>query len=215
MSHKIKKFAIKFDDLGVIIMGNRCSIQQGEENNCWLEQSHEKSTVSTVPLFLGHPVYDHENNERVRPPCGLLTDALEDCFDFQGEHPSLTCRRSSRSELRIWKESYNWFKPVYFDHLLFNKNQSSASKVTFEHHVIMFRSYSAYHIRMASLCARCIIPPALAPMQPFSAKSIRRNKFLPGTNLLRLGRERDNNCGQNTLSRDVRTDWDSNPRPSD
>ena len=38
-------------------MGNRCSIQQGEENNCWLEQSPEKSTVSTVPLFLGHPVY--------------------------------------------------------------------------------------------------------------------------------------------------------------
>ena len=38
-------------------MGNRCSIQQGEENNWWLEQSPEKSTVSTVPLFLGHPVY--------------------------------------------------------------------------------------------------------------------------------------------------------------
>ena len=38
-------------------MGNRCSIQQGEENNCWLEQSPEKSTVSTVPLFLGHPIY--------------------------------------------------------------------------------------------------------------------------------------------------------------
>ena len=55
MSHK-KKFSTKFDDLGVIIMGNRCSIQQGEENNCWLEQSPEKSTVSTVPLFLGHPV---------------------------------------------------------------------------------------------------------------------------------------------------------------
>ena len=36
-------------------MGNRCSIQQGEENNCWLEQSPEISTVSTVPLFLGHP----------------------------------------------------------------------------------------------------------------------------------------------------------------
>ena len=38
-------------------MGNRCSIQQSEEINCWLEQSPEKSTVSTVPLFLGHPVY--------------------------------------------------------------------------------------------------------------------------------------------------------------
>ena len=57
MSHKIKKFSTKFDDLGIIIMGNRCSIQQGEENNCWLEQSPEKSNVSTVPLFLGHPVY--------------------------------------------------------------------------------------------------------------------------------------------------------------
>ena len=31
---------------------------------------------------------------------------------------------------------------------------------------------------MASLCARGIITPALALMQPFSAKSIRRNKFL-------------------------------------
>ena len=37
----IKKFSTKFDDLGVIIMGNRCSIQQGEENNYWLEQSPE------------------------------------------------------------------------------------------------------------------------------------------------------------------------------
>ena len=31
-------------------------IQQGEEKNFWLEQSPEKSTVSTVPLFLDHPV---------------------------------------------------------------------------------------------------------------------------------------------------------------
>ena len=38
-------------------MGNRCSIQQSEENNCSVEQSPEKLTVSTVPLFLGHPVY--------------------------------------------------------------------------------------------------------------------------------------------------------------
>ena len=37
--------------------------------------------------------------------------------------------------------------------------------------------YSAYHIQMASPCARGIITPALALMQPFSAKSIRRNKF--------------------------------------
>ena len=43
-------------------MGNRCSIQQGEENNCWLEQSPEKSTVSTVPLFLGHPVLWNERD---------------------------------------------------------------------------------------------------------------------------------------------------------
>ena len=43
---------------------------------------------------------------------------------------------------------------------------------------------------MASLCARGIITPALAPMQPFSAKSIGRNKFLLGTHLLHLGRER-------------------------
>ena len=38
-------------------MWNRCSFQEGKENNCWLEQSPEKLTVSTVPLFLGHPVY--------------------------------------------------------------------------------------------------------------------------------------------------------------
>ena len=36
-----KKFSTKFDDLDVIIMGNRCSIQQSEESNCWLEQSPE------------------------------------------------------------------------------------------------------------------------------------------------------------------------------
>ena len=71
--------------------------------------------------------------------------------------------------------------------------------------------YSAYHIQMASLCARCIITPALAFMQHFSAKSIRRNKFLLGTHLLHLG----DNCGQNALSKGVRTEWDSNQRPSD
>ena len=43
---------------------------------------------------------------------------------------------------------------------------------------------------MASLCARGIITPALAPMQPFSTKSIRRKEFLLGTHLLRLGQER-------------------------
>ena len=38
-------------------MRKRCSIQQGEKDNCWSEQSPEKSTVSTVPFFFGHPVY--------------------------------------------------------------------------------------------------------------------------------------------------------------
>ena len=60
-----KRFSTKFDELGVIIMRNRCSIQQGEENNCWLEQSPEKSTVSTVPLFLGHPVYQKVSDENL------------------------------------------------------------------------------------------------------------------------------------------------------
>ena len=53
-----------------------------------------------------------------------------------------------------------------------------------------FLYHSAYHIQMASLCSRGIITPALALMQPFSAKSIRRNKFLLGIHLLHLGRER-------------------------
>ena len=34
-----KTFSTKFNDLGVIIMRKRCSIQQGEKNNCWSEQS--------------------------------------------------------------------------------------------------------------------------------------------------------------------------------
>ena len=33
--HKLLMFSTKFDDLGVIITRKRCSIQQGEENNCW------------------------------------------------------------------------------------------------------------------------------------------------------------------------------------
>ena len=49
------KFSTKFDDLGVIIMKKRCSIQQSERNNCWSEQSSEKSTVWTVPFFCGPP----------------------------------------------------------------------------------------------------------------------------------------------------------------
>ena len=31
ITHKIKKFSTKFDDLGVIIMRKRCSIQQAEK----------------------------------------------------------------------------------------------------------------------------------------------------------------------------------------
>ena len=35
ITHKIKlKFSTKYDDLGVIIMRKRCSIQQGEKVNC-------------------------------------------------------------------------------------------------------------------------------------------------------------------------------------
>ena len=53
--HKNKKCSTKFDDLGVIIMRKRCSIQQGEKANCWSEQSPKKSTVSTVLFFWGPP----------------------------------------------------------------------------------------------------------------------------------------------------------------
>ena len=38
-------------------MRKRCSIQQGEKNGCWSEQSPEKLTVSIVPFLGGHPVY--------------------------------------------------------------------------------------------------------------------------------------------------------------
>ena len=41
----------------IIIMRQRCSIQQGENKNSWSEQSPEKSTVSTVPFLGDHPVY--------------------------------------------------------------------------------------------------------------------------------------------------------------
>ena len=50
-----KKFSTQFDDLGVIIIKNKCSIQQGETNNCWLEQNPEKLTVLTVPFFFRGP----------------------------------------------------------------------------------------------------------------------------------------------------------------
>ena len=30
---------------------------RGKTDNCWSEQSPEKSTVSTVTFFWGHPVY--------------------------------------------------------------------------------------------------------------------------------------------------------------
>ena len=47
--------------------------------------------------------------------------------------------------------------------------------------IIMFRSYIALIKSKWRLYAlEALLPPALAPMQPFSAKSIRRNKFLLG-----------------------------------
>ena len=67
---------------------------------------------------------------------------------------------------------------------------SKMSKWRLSRFAIKLFIYSAYHIQMASLCARGINTPALALMQPFSAKSIQRNKFLLGTHLLLLGRER-------------------------
>ena len=81
--------------------------------------------------------------------------------------------------------------------------------------IIMFRSYIA-HIQMASLCARGIITPALAPMQPFSAKSIQgiNSCWVP---IYYTWVERDN-CGQNALSKGIHTEWDLkclNPPPSD
>ena len=51
-----KKFSTKFDDLGVIIMKKYALSSKVKKNNCWSEQSPEKSTVSTVPFLLGHPV---------------------------------------------------------------------------------------------------------------------------------------------------------------
>ena len=56
----------------------------------------------------------------------------------------------------------------------------------------MFPSYIAHITSKWRLYALEALLPhaALALMQPFSAKSIRRNKFLLGTHLLHLGRER-------------------------
>ena len=53
-----KKFSTKFDDLGVIIMRKRCSIQQGEKDDCLLEQSLKKSTV---PGFFGATRYSRKS----------------------------------------------------------------------------------------------------------------------------------------------------------
>ena len=47
----MKKFSTKFDDLDVIIMGNRCSIQQSEEINCCLEQSPENRLYRPFRYF--------------------------------------------------------------------------------------------------------------------------------------------------------------------
>ena len=63
-------------------MENRCSIQQGEEHKCWLEQSPEKSTV---PLFLGHPIYDFNLSSLFKAftHCNALFEALFQEFILQ------------------------------------------------------------------------------------------------------------------------------------
>ena len=51
ITHKIKRSQPNLRILVPIIMRKRWSIQQGEKDNCWSEQSPEKLTISTVPGF--------------------------------------------------------------------------------------------------------------------------------------------------------------------
>ena len=51
--HIKKKFSTKFDDLGVIIMRKRCSIQQGERG--YIDQSKVLQN-QLFRFFGGHPV---------------------------------------------------------------------------------------------------------------------------------------------------------------
>ena len=91
-----------------------------------------------------------------------------------------------------FENSYNSYEQYPLEKFLIftiYQNYTLALKPNNHNNNVPF-SYSTYQIQMASLCARGIITPALALMQPFSAKSIRRNKFLLGTHLLHLGRER-------------------------
>ena len=73
--------------------------------------------------------------------------------------------------------------------------------------------YSAYHIQIASICAWGIITPALAPCSLLALIAFEgiNSCWVP---IYYTSVERDN-CGQNTLSRGIRTEWDSNQRPSD
>ena len=57
--HINEKFSTKFDDLDVIIMGNRCSIQQSEEINCWLEQRPLKIDCIDRSVISGPPCIAH------------------------------------------------------------------------------------------------------------------------------------------------------------
>ena len=49
-------------------MGNRCSIQQSEENNCWLEKSSEKSSVESGGTFGVHYCARSPSSEPPPPP---------------------------------------------------------------------------------------------------------------------------------------------------
>ena len=81
--------------------------------------------------------------------------------------------------------------------------------------IVMFRSYIAHITSKWRLYAlEALLPPALALMQPFSAI-----RAFEGINSSRVPIyytwvERDN-CGQNALPKGVRTEWDSNSRPSE
>ena len=105
-----KKFSTKCDDLGVntCIMGRRCSIQQGEKNNSWSEQSPEKSTVLTVPFFLGHPVYcqlyscdDRASNEHVHVACYIVQ-----CSWMLFSMKYLQMEETCPADLKEWLSSF-------------------------------------------------------------------------------------------------------------
>ena len=57
ITYKIK-FSTKFDDLGVIIMRKRCSIQLGKRDNCCSEQSPKTNDYSV--FWGGHPPMTNE-----------------------------------------------------------------------------------------------------------------------------------------------------------